>query len=88
MQTYNPTIISNQISKKWTNIQDARDKCTPPNAARTFSCKAWNSPVEYPSSECKHDVKESKGNMFNQIFKENVQRQKHPELCICRTRTT
>ena len=48
-----------------------------PNAARTISCKAWNSPVEYPSRECKHDIKESKGNMFNPIFKENVQGKKH-----------
>ena len=32
----------------------------------------WNSPVEYPSRECKHYIKESKGNMFNPIFKENV----------------
>ena len=30
-------------------------------------------PVEYPSRECKHDLEESKGNMFNPIFKENVQ---------------
>ena len=42
---------------------------------------AWNSPVEYPSRECKHDIKESKGNMLNPIFKENVQRQKHPGSC-------
>ena len=33
----------------------------------------WNSPVEYPSRECKHDIKKSKGNMLNPIFKENVQ---------------
>ena len=38
-------------------------------------------PVEYPSRECKHDIKESKGNMFNPIFKENVQWQKHPGSC-------
>ena len=42
------------------------------NAARTISCKAWNCPVEYPSRECKHEIKESKGNMFNPIFKEKV----------------
>ena len=40
------------------------------------------SPVEYPSRECKHDTKESKGNMFNPIFKENVQGQKHPGSCV------
>ena len=38
-------------------------------------------PVEYSSRECKHDIKESKGNMFNPIFKENVQGQKHPGSC-------
>ena len=26
--------------------------------------KAWNSPVEYPSRECKHGLKGSEGNMF------------------------
>ena len=35
-------------------------------------------PVGYPSRECKHDIKESKGDMFNPIFKKNVQGQKHP----------
>ena len=40
--------------------------------ARTISYKARNSPVEYPSRECKHDIKESKENIFNPIFKENV----------------
>ena len=44
--------------------------------------QVWNSPVEYPSRECKHDIKESKGNMFNPIFKENVQGQKHPGICV------
>ena len=29
-------------------------------------------PWKYPCRECKHDIKESKGNMFNPIFKENV----------------
>ena len=36
-----------------------------PNTARTISCKAWKSPVEYPSRVCKHDIKESKGSMSN-----------------------
>ena len=30
------------------------------------------------SRECKHDIKESKGNMSNPISKENVQGRKHP----------
>ena len=38
-------------------------------------------PVEYPSRECKHDIKESEGNMFNPIFKENVQGRKYPGSC-------
>ena len=42
-QTYKPTIISKQISPKWTNIQEASVSSTTPNAARTISCKAWNS---------------------------------------------
>ena len=42
------------------------------HGTRTITCKAWNSHVEYPSRECKHDIKESKRNMFNPIFKENV----------------
>ena len=42
-----------------------------PNAAWTISYKAWNSPVEYPNRECKHDIRESEGNMFNPMFMEN-----------------
>ena len=38
-------------------------------------------PVEYPSTESKHDIKESEGNIFNPIFKGNVQGRKHPERC-------
>ena len=49
--------------------------------ARTISCKAWNFPVEYHSRKCKHDIKESKGNMFNPIFKVNVQGWKHSGSC-------
>ena len=44
-------------------------------------CKAWNSPVEYPRRKCKHDIKKSKGDMFNPISKENVQGWKHPGSC-------
>ena len=65
----------------WTNIQEANGWSTAPNAARPISCKAWNSPVEYPSRECKRGIKESEGNMFNPIFKENVQGRKHPGSC-------
>ena len=39
-------------------------------------------PVEYPSRECKHGIKESTGNMSNPKFKENVQGQTHPGSCV------
>ena len=48
----------------------------------TISCKALNSPVEYPSRESKHDIKTSVCNMFNPMFKGNVQEQKHPGSCV------
>ena len=37
--------------------------------------------MEYPCRECKHNIKESEGNMFNQMFNENVKGQKHPGSC-------
>ena len=52
-----------------------------PNAARTIRCNVWNFPVEYPSRQCKHDIKEFEGDMFNPMFKEIVHGQKHPESC-------
>ena len=44
-------------------------------------CKAWNSPVEYPSRECKRYVKESESNMFITIFKEKIHEQKYEGSC-------
>ena len=35
--------------------------------ARTISCNAWNSHVEYTSRESKDDIKKSKDNIFNQV---------------------
>ena len=67
--------------KKWNNIPEASGQSTAPDATGTNSCKAWNSPVENPSTECKHDIKKSEGNMFNPIFTENVQGRKHPGSC-------
>ena len=49
-----------------------------PNAARTISCKAWNSPAEYPSWVARCDIKESINTMLNLIFSKQVQGQKHP----------
>ena len=46
---------------------------TASNTTRTINCKPRNSPVEYPIRESKHDMKASEGNMFNPLFKENVQ---------------
>ena len=37
--------------------------------------------ISYCSRECKHDIKESNGNMFNPIFEENVQGRKHSGSC-------
>ena len=39
---------------------------------KTTSCKTWNSPVEYYWRECKHDIKESEGNMYG-VFAANEQ---------------
>ena len=47
LQTYHRFKLDFQ--KKWTNKQEAGGQSTAPNEARTISCKAWNSPVEYPS---------------------------------------
>ena len=38
-------------------------------------------PCKSPSREWKHGIKETEGNMFNTILKENVQRRKHPGSC-------
>ena len=39
-------------------------------------------PVEYLSRESKHDMKESKVNMFNPVFKRKVQGWTHRERCV------
>ena len=49
-----------------------------PNAARKISCKAWNSPAEYPSWVARCDIKGSDSTMLNPIFWKKVQGQKHP----------
>ena len=77
-QTHYPFKLDFQ---NWTNIQEASGQLMALDAATPISCKAWNSPVEYPSREYKHDIKESKGNMFNPILKENVQGWKYPRSC-------
>ena len=49
-----------------------------PKAARTISCKAWNSPAEYPSWVARCDIKGSVSTVLNPIFSRKVQGQKHP----------
>ena len=44
---------------------------------QTISCKAWNSPAEYPSWVARCDIKGSDGTMLNPIFWKKVQGQKH-----------
>ena len=67
--------------KKWTNIQKASGWLTAPNTAKTISCQAWNSLVEYPSWDYKFDIKESDGNMSIQyILKEGLEAKSSPEV--------
>ena len=49
-----------------------------PNAARTISCKAWNSPAEYPSWVARFGIKGSYSTLLNPVFWKKVQGQKHP----------
>ena len=44
----------------------------------TISCKAWNSPAEYPNWVARCDIKGSDSTMLNPIFWKKVQGQKHP----------
>ena len=43
-----------------------------------ISCKAWNSPAEYPSWVVRCDIKGSVSTVLNPIFSKKVQGQKHP----------
>ena len=54
-------------------------KSTTPNVARTISCKAWNSPAEYPSWVARCDIQGSDGTMLHPIFWKKVHGQKYPE---------
>ena len=77
MSNLQPNCCLKSISKRWTNMQGASGQSTTPSVARTISCKAWNSPTEYPSWVARCDVKGSDGTM-NPIFWKKVQGQKHP----------
>ena len=39
-------------------------------------------PRKILNREAKHEIKESEGNMFNPIFKDDLQGQKHPGRCV------
>ena len=45
---------------------------------KKISCKAWNSPAEYPSWVARYDIEGSDGIMLNPIYWKKVQGQKHP----------
>ena len=59
-------------------MQEASGKSTTSNTARTISCKAWNSPAEYPNWVATCDIKGSVSTVLNPIFSKKVQGQKHP----------
>ena len=59
-------------------MQEASGKSTTPNATRTISCIAWNSPGEYQSWVARCDIKGSVSTLLNPIFSKKVQGQKHP----------
>ena len=59
-------------------MQEASGWSTTPNAARTISCKAWNSPAEFPSWVARCDINGSVSTVLNPIFSKKVQGQKHP----------
>ena len=77
-QTYSPNGVKKSISKKWTNMQESCGLSTTPNVARAISCKAWNSPTEYPSWVARCDINGSDSIMLNPIFWKKVRGQKHP----------
>ena len=68
-------VFKNQFPK---GEPTCRRQSTTPNVARTISCKAWNSPAEYPSWVARCDIKGSDGTMLNPIFWKKVPGQKHP----------
>ena len=45
---------------------------------QTISCKAWNSPADYPSWVARCDIKGSVSTLLNPIFWKKAQGQKHP----------
>ena len=80
--------VSTGVLEKIKNIYEVKIKqkkmiwcittSTTPNVARTISCKAWNSPAEYPSWVARCDIKGSDGTMLNPIFWKKVLGHKHP----------
>ena len=78
LQTYYPfkedfQKVDQYTGGKWL-IHGTKRRKDNPSQSMELPCR-----ISY--RECKHDIKASKGNMFNPIFKENVQGQKHPGSC-------
>ena len=78
IKTYIIAYVKIQKSKIYYPLCHTSGWSTTPNAARTISCKARNSPAEYPSWAARCDIKGSDGTMLNPIFWKKVQGQKHP----------
>ena len=74
----NPLSFQSRFKKSRSTYRWPVDNPRHQNTTRTISCKAWNSPVKYPSRESKHDIKKSEGYTFNPTLRDNVQAQKHP----------
>ena len=62
--------VNQHVGGKWL-IHDTKP-------GRAISCKAWNSPAEYPSWVARCDIKGSVSTVLNPIFWKKVQGQKHP----------
>ena len=80
-QTYKPTIILNWISKNVDQHTGDKRLIDGTKRRKENQLQSLELPVKYHNRECKHDIKKSKGNMFNPLFKEKVQGRKHPGSC-------
>ena len=67
--------------QKWTNIQGQVVNPRHQTPQGKSVVRLEHPTVEYPSRECKHDIKESEGTMFNPKFTKNVLGRKHLGSC-------
>ena len=65
--------VDQHTGRKWL-IHDTKHR-------KDNQLQSMEHPVEYSSRESKHEVKESERNIFNPVFKRNVQGRKHPGRC-------